>query len=102
MLLPPMRKVLVIITNPQQASYRLRIEALREPLAARGFALDVRIRPKNWFARRSLLKTARDYDSVILQRKLLDPADARLLRRNAKKIIYDVDDAVMYHAHRVG
>src|SRR5215212_6511327 len=29
-------------------------------------------------------------------------ADARLLRRHAKKIFYDIDDAVMFHAHRVG
>jgi len=33
----------------------------------------------------------------LLQRKLLDPSDARLLRRFARKIFYDIDDAVMYH-----
>ena len=102
MLLPPMRKVLVIITNPRQASYRLRIEALREPLAARGIELDVHIRPHFWLARRSLLKSAGKYDATILQRKFLDPSDAQLLGRHAGKILYDIDDAVMYHAHRVG
>jgi len=95
-------RVLVIITNPQQASYRLRIEALREPLHARGIDLDVQVRPKGFFARRKLLKSAANYDAVILQRKLLDPSDARLLRQHAKKILYDIDDAVMYHAHKVG
>jgi len=39
---------------------------------------------------------------VLLQRKLLDPSDARVLRRAARRIVYDLDDAVMFHAHRVG
>ena len=73
-----MRRILVIITNPRQASYRLRIDALRPMLASRGFDLDPQIRPRNFLARRSFLRAARDYDAVILQRKLLDPADARL------------------------
>jgi glycosyltransferase involved in cell wall biosynthesis len=34
---------------------------------------------------------------VILQRKLLDPWEAAMLRRHARRIFYDVDDAVMYH-----
>src|SRR5437764_1829092 len=97
-----MPRILVIITNPRQASYRLRIDALRPMLASRGLELDPQIRPRNFLARRSFLRAARDYDAVILQRKLLDPADARLLRRNAKRIFYDIDDAVMHHAHRVG
>ena len=97
-----MRRVLVIITNPNQASFRLRIDALRPLLAERGFELDVQIRPRGVFARRKLLKSAARYHAVLLQRKLLDPSDARLLRRAARRILYDIDDAVMFHAHRVG
>jgi glycosyltransferase involved in cell wall biosynthesis len=97
-----MKRILVIITNPQQASYRLRVDALRPMLAQRGFDLDVQIRPRSWLARRTLLKSADRYHAVLLQRKLLDPTDARLLRRHARRILYDLDDAVMYHANRVG
>ena len=43
------------------------------------------------------MKEAREYDCVILQRKLLDPSDMRVLRANAKRIFYDLDDAVMLH-----
>ena len=39
---------------------------------------------------------------MILQRKLLDPLDIRLLRKHSKKLFYDVDDAVMYHSRPVG
>jgi glycosyltransferase involved in cell wall biosynthesis len=97
-----MPRILVIITNPQQASYRLRVDALRPFLTERGFELDVQIRPRGFLARRSLLRSAKDYHAVILQRKFLDPLDARLLRRHARRILYDLDDAIMFHAHRVG
>jgi glycosyltransferase involved in cell wall biosynthesis len=54
------------------------------------------------FSRRSLLKRAAEYDAVLLQRKMLDPFDVRLLRKHAKKLFFDVDDAVMYHSRPVG
>ena len=92
-----MKRVLVIITNRKQASYRLRIAALIERLRLRGFELDVHVRPKSLLPRRKLLRSAGDYHAVILQRKLLDSWDARLLRKHARKIFYDIDDAVMYH-----
>lgn len=97
-----MKRILVIITNTQQASYRLRVEALLPPLATRGFALDVQVRPRNLLSRRVLLKSASRYHAVLLQRKLLDPSDARLLRTHARRIFYDLDDAVMFHAKAVG
>jgi glycosyltransferase involved in cell wall biosynthesis len=96
-----MRRVLVIITNPKQASYRLWIEPLRPLLPPRGVELDVQIRPKTLFRRRALLARAGEYDALLLFRKLLDPSDARLLRRHARKIFFALDDAVMFHAHAV-
>ena len=92
-----MPRVLVLANNLKQASYRVRVEALVPLLRERGFDLDVRLRPKAWLPRRRLLRSAGGYHAVLLQRKLLDPSDARLLRRSARKIFYDVDDAVMYH-----
>jgi glycosyltransferase involved in cell wall biosynthesis len=95
-------RVMVITNNLQQASFRLRIAALRQPLAQRGVDLDVHVRPRAFLARRRLLKKTADYDAVILQRKLLDPMDVHLLRRHSRKLFYDVDDAVMYHSRPVG
>src|SRR5690349_12815480 len=91
-----MKQILVITNNLKQASFRLRVEQSIEPLRARGFDLQVQVRPRNWLARRRLLATAGDYHCVLLQRKLLDPSDARLLRRHARRILYDIDDAVMF------
>jgi glycosyltransferase involved in cell wall biosynthesis len=97
-----MQRILVIANNLQQASYRVRVGALIEPLRARGFELDVRLRTRSLAQRRALFRGAGDYDAVLLQRKLLDPWEAKFLRRHARRILYDVDDAVMYHAKPVG
>src|SRR5687768_16093978 len=96
-----MKRVLVLANNLKQASYRVRIEALLPLLRDRGFDLDIQLRPNNWLSRRRLLRTASGYHAVLLQRKLLDPSDARLLRRSARKIFYDIDDALMYHNRAV-
>ena len=95
-------RILVITNNLEQASYRVRVAALIEPLRRRGVELDVSVRSKSPGKRRELFRAARDYHAVLLQRKLLDPSDAILLRRHARRIFYDVDDAVMYHAKPVG
>jgi len=95
-------RVMVITNNLQQASFRLRIDALRRPLDQRGIQLDIRVRPRGSLARRRLLRSAADFDAVILQRKLLDPIDVRLLRKHSRKFFYDVDDAVMVHSRPVG
>ncbi len=99
---PGVSRVLVITNNLQQASFRLRVQTLIQPLAPRGVTLDVHVRPRDRQERRQLLKSASTYDAVLLQRKMLDPGDTRLLREYARKLFYDVDDAVMYHSRRVG
>ena len=83
-----MKRVLVIVTNRQQASYRLRVDALRPMLLTRGFEFDVQVRPKGWLARRKLLRSAVEYHAVLLQRKLLDPFDARLHRTERRLIFH--------------
>jgi glycosyltransferase involved in cell wall biosynthesis len=39
---------------------------------------------------------ANDFDAVFLHKKILNPFDAYYLKKYAKKIIYDFDDAVMF------
>ncbi|MCC6421900.1 MAG: glycosyltransferase family 4 protein [Phycisphaerales bacterium] len=97
-----MKSILILATNLQQASYRLRIAALIEPLRQRGIELVVQIRPRNIIARRRLLQSAGRFDAVIIQRKFLSPSEARLLRKTAHKIILDIDDALMFHNRPVG
>jgi glycosyltransferase involved in cell wall biosynthesis len=91
----PMPRVLVITIDPTEAAFRLRLGILAPLLAADSYTFDYRARPKDFADRRKLLTTAGDYDAVIVQRKLLDPSHARLLRRRAKRVVFDLDDAVM-------
>jgi glycosyltransferase involved in cell wall biosynthesis len=96
---------MVLANNLAQASFRLRVAALIPLLAERGFMLDVRLRPKGWLSGRRLrqiLRSAGDYHAVLLQRKFLEPGEASLLRHHARRILYDVDDAVMFHNRPVG
>src|ERR1700759_5039016 len=70
------KRVLVITNNLQQESFRLRGPGLIPVLREHGFELNVQVRPRRIIPRRKLLRSASTYDSVILQRKMLDPMDA--------------------------
>ena len=94
-----MSRILLIISNPNQAAYRLRWEQLLPALQQRGIDIDVQVRPKGILGRHRLARTANRYDTVIIQRKMLDPWEARVLRRNARRVLIDIDDATMYSAH---
>ncbi len=94
-------RILVITIDPKEASFRLRLEILRDLLADEGFSFDFKVRPAGFWDRRRLIATAGNYDAVIVQRKLLDPSHARLLRRRARLVIFDVDDAVMVQRRKI-
>jgi glycosyltransferase involved in cell wall biosynthesis len=97
-----MISVLAITSGIKQAAARLRMAALVEPLRERGVDLQIATWGKKLLERRALIRSAAAFDAVILQRRLLDPRNARALRKRAKRIYFDVDDAVMYHAGNVG
>jgi len=100
-----MRRILVLATNLAQASFRLRIAALEPLLKQHGFELEVFLRPRGMFASPKLRAKLRDsarYHAVLIQRKFLSPGEAKLLRRHAGRIVYDIDDALMHHNRTVG
>ncbi|MDD5458097.1 MAG: glycosyltransferase family 4 protein [Phycisphaerae bacterium] len=88
-------KLLVLTSNPYRASFRQRIGVYLDILKEKGLTTEVAVLPKNFSARRQLYKQASDFDGVLIHKKLLNFWDARILRKSAKKIIYNYDDAVM-------
>ncbi len=96
------KRILAITVDSDEAPFRLRIEILRDLLRADGFEFDFHPRPRGWWDRRRLIAGAGAYHAVIVQRKLLDPSHARLLRKRARRIYYDIDDAVMTQRRRIG
>jgi glycosyltransferase involved in cell wall biosynthesis len=52
--------------------------------------------PRKLQKRWKIYKLSQEFDAVFLHKKRLNYLDAKVLRKYAKKIIYDFDDAVMY------
>jgi glycosyltransferase involved in cell wall biosynthesis len=95
------KKVLVITIDPAEAAFRLRLGILPQLLSADRYDFDFRTRPPRFWDRGKLVATAGDYHAVIVQRKLLDPSHARLLRRRARLVIFELDDAVMVQRRKI-
>ncbi|MBA7607174.1 hypothetical protein ES703_14332 [subsurface metagenome] len=89
-------KMLVLTNNPTRASFRQRIEVYLDILRDNDIDCEVARFPSGSLARRKLFRQAANFDGVFLHKKRLNFLDAFWLRRYARKIIYDFDDAIMY------
>lgn len=73
---------------------RYRVAAFRPLLADAGVAVDLVPLPATLLGRVRAYHAARSADGVLVQRKLLPPAEVAILRRFARKLVFDLDDAV--------
>ena len=89
-------KLLVITNNPDRASFRQRIAVYLNLLRANGVDSEVAQMPRWILSRRKLFARTKEFDAVFLHKKTLNPFDAYYLKKYAKKIIYDFDDAIMF------
>lgn len=84
-----MRILSLNIGDATVASSQYRIHAFREPLASHGITLEpVAASSFEDWSRLS------QYDAVIVQKKLFSIGRVRWIRRHAKRLIYDIDDAI--------
>ncbi len=86
--------VIGLVEHPTHVCCRYRLAAYKPYLAEQGHRLELRTIPRGFFARLGLWWSLRDADAVILQRRLLAGFHLTMLRRNARKLIFDFDDAV--------
>lgn len=89
-------KLLALTQGADHVCYRYRVAPFASQLARAGWRLECQPLAQGPLARWRQLRQAGDADAVLLQRKLLPWWQLRALRRAAKKLIFDFDDAV-YH-----
>ncbi len=96
------RLLAVITSDPEGPVVRHRWRAYETHLAQAGIVLEVVAWPKRWSARRFALQRASAADGVVLSSRLITSLDARRLRRRARRLAFDFDDALPYRDSRRG
>jgi glycosyltransferase involved in cell wall biosynthesis len=86
--------LLGLVDAPDHVCCRYRLNAFRASWERDGHALDLASWPRRWWKWPGLLAKARRADAVILQRKLPSKWQLHFLRRNARSLLFDFDDAV--------
>ncbi len=89
-------KVLALVEARDHVCCRYRISAFERGLAAAGWSLAIEPLAPGLLGRLGQFSRAAIYDAVILQRKLLPGWQMSELRRRARRLIFDFDDAVLY------
>jgi len=87
-------RIVALVESEDHVCCRYRVAAFREPLAAAGHQLDIRSLPRTTFGRFAIGRGLADADAVVVQRKLLPRWAVTLVRRSARRLVFDFDDAV--------
>jgi glycosyltransferase involved in cell wall biosynthesis len=89
-------KVLFLIQGWEVAASRYRVLQYLPYLKSRGVEAKVMLYPGTLRELYEFFRSVHDYDCLFLQRKRFHEPLLSLLRRRARKIVFDFDDAVMY------
>lgn len=92
-----MARILLIVLGSSKPSTRLRMLPLAEALRECGHEVTLRDIPNTISGRLTLLHKARQHDCVVLQKKLFPASYIRLLKAANSRLVFDVDDGVMFH-----
>jgi len=89
-------RLLALVEARDHVCFRYRIEAFEPALRKAGVSLHQEPIEARTLGRLAQLRNARHFDAVILQRKLLPGWQLSLLRANARRLIFDYDDAILF------
>lgn len=89
-------KIAFLTTRFERPSFRFRVQQFLPYLRAHGIGCECFTLPAELVRRWRLFLGLRRYDIVFLQKKMLRWCDRLILRANARGLIYDVDDAIMF------
>lgn len=88
--------ILALTPDLSLASSRLRLSQYIPILDAAGIKLEVGEYRGGARRRLELLRSAREYQAVLLHRKLINLLELKILRSRARRLVFDFDDAVMF------
>ena len=91
-------KVAFLIDRLETNSSRYRVIQYLPFLRDQGVDVSVHFHGRTWRDRFEFYNTLDQYDVLYVLRKLFFPAEFWYIRRRAKRIVYDFDDAVMYRS----
>jgi glycosyltransferase involved in cell wall biosynthesis len=89
-------KILFLVQGLDVAASRYRVLQYMPYLKEHGVEASVQRFPKGFFAKLRVFKSVNQYDILFIQRKRFPVLWLKLIRKNARKIVYDFDDSVMY------
>jgi len=91
-------KVAFLVRSMEDSSSRYRALQFVPFLKEKGVDVTVLSRQRRWRDKLKLYNTLDRFDIVVIFRKLFTPVEFWYIRRKARKIIYDLDDAVMHRS----
>ena len=89
-------RLLALVDSPNHVCCRYRIRAFQPALEQARWSLVCQELQHNPVSRVAQFSQAYSYDTVILQRKLLPWWQLAILRRHARHLVFDFDDAVLF------
>ena len=89
-------KILFLVQGLDVAASRYRVLQYLPYLKEHGIEPTVTPFPKGFFEKIRLFKSISKYDVLFIQRKRFSALWLKYIRMNARKIVYDFDDSVMY------
>ena len=91
-------KVAFLIHSLEVNSCRYRVLQYLPYLKQKGIEISTHFYRRNWMDKLKFYNTLGQYDVLYVHRRLFPPLEFWYLRKKARKIIYDFDDALMYRS----
>jgi len=89
---------IIFLTHSSEQGHRFRVEQYFPFLRGQGIEPQWQPLPGSLRDRFSIYRRLPQFDVVCIQRRLLSPFEFSWVRRKSKKIIFDLDDAIMYRS----
>jgi glycosyltransferase involved in cell wall biosynthesis len=90
--------VAFLIHSLEVSGCRYRVLQYLPYLKAHGVDASIHFYKRTWMEKLRFYRTLDQYDILHLHRKLFSPPEFWFIRRKARKIVYDFDDALMYRS----